>query len=494
MIDNLVAYEFFKDADYYGVCETAANTAAKVVTIPDFTLENGVGVMVKFKNSNTTNSPTLNVSGTGAKPIYIDPSVGTSVSWEAWKVLPFVYDGTNWQLVCDPGIAVTQIPTDDSNNDYEVLFSKTPDNLEHMEEVRKSQYLNYNPNQRTLFVNDGNEHVDEVVTNSVLNRSYLTNNELGVIKTSNNVTISLKVRDNDIVLAGTGNTWDGSNTSLKDTVSALGDTFVSPTTSVAGKKGMVPAPAVIEHVDNKLFLRSDGTWDFEGVYRETQYTDDGAPQNFYCDGNGDIVIVNNWTPQRKIDKASDGKNGIYYNTYFNDNYQIQRGIPQDGYEISLGSRGIYLEINTFDDYTKKKNNIPVSENTSSMDISAGDIVVSTTWDGTNTSLKSAITQLRNTVICNTVTATFSTSTGEISEYITSATLASAGITNLSQWTITGLMYNDPGYNDNNHWDTPRVVNGSMNLTAMLDYPNNRIKIDYLGANGSRTFRVTLAKV
>lgn len=380
MIDNLTVYEFFEDADYYGICETAANTAAKVVTIPDFTLENGVSVMVKFKNNNTTNSPTLNVSDTGAKPIYIDPSVGISVSWEAWKVLPFVYDGTNWQLVCDPGIAVTQIPTDDSNNDYEVLFSKSPDNLEHMEEVRKSKYLKFNPSEKTLCVNDGYESQGtETVTNLfedtslisysmtadvgwynnynafwfrgiqsktllkynpsisnnvieirykiecinppaeqtdytkvcigikstsqniadvsstdtdfiaknihqleernqviedvlrvnassnyylyviannqsmflekletvqyeglLINRSYLTDNELGVIKTANNVTTSLKVKDDDIVLSGTDNTWDGIHTSLKDIVkmgiclsqSLSGSTDISDTTPI----------------------------------------------------------------------------------------------------------------------------------------------------------------------------------------------------------------------------------------------------------------------
>lgn len=297
MIDNLVAYEFFKDADYYGVCETAANTAAKVVTIPDFTLENGVGVMVKFKNGNTTNSPTLNVSGTGAKPIYIDPSVGTSVSWEAWKVLPFVYDGTNWQLVCDPGIAVTQIPTDDSNNDYEVLFSKTPDNLEHMEEVRKSQYLNYNPNQRTLFVNDGNEHVDEVVTNSVLNRSYLTNNELGVIKTSNNVVTSLKVKDDDIVLYGTDNTWDGIHTSLKDIVkigiclsqSLSGSTDISDTTPINLGGTMIQGngrPILIQ---------------IYGVIKTDRNT---SSLVMYIDGVEEVRAVTNSTTPMKVDGSA----------------------------------------------------------------------------------------------------------------------------------------------------------------------------------------------
>jgi hypothetical protein len=54
----------------YGVCSTAAGTAAKTVTVDNFSLEEGAAVIVKFTNSNSASSPTLNVNGTGAKPIY----------------------------------------------------------------------------------------------------------------------------------------------------------------------------------------------------------------------------------------------------------------------------------------------------------------------------------------------------------------------------------------------------------------------------------------
>lgn len=82
----------------YGVCSTAAATAAKTVTLDysgTLSLFTGLTVRVKFSNSNTASSPTLNVNGTGAKAI---KSYGTTAAttWIAGQVIEFVYDGTNW--------------------------------------------------------------------------------------------------------------------------------------------------------------------------------------------------------------------------------------------------------------------------------------------------------------------------------------------------------------------------------------------------------------
>lgn len=86
---------------YYGVCSTAADTAAKTVTIDNFTLETGAMVIVKFTNANSVASPTLNVNSTGAKPICrygtTAASTGTTTTgWIAGAVQIFVYDGTSW--------------------------------------------------------------------------------------------------------------------------------------------------------------------------------------------------------------------------------------------------------------------------------------------------------------------------------------------------------------------------------------------------------------
>ena len=87
--------------NYYGVCTTAADTAAKTVEIEGFELVVGAMVIVKFDNANSASNPTLNVSGTGAKPMYrygtTALSTGTTTTgWYADSVQMFIYDGAGW--------------------------------------------------------------------------------------------------------------------------------------------------------------------------------------------------------------------------------------------------------------------------------------------------------------------------------------------------------------------------------------------------------------
>lgn len=88
---------------FYGVCDTAEATVAKTVTISGFpsTLTAGIRVTIKFTNKSGVASATLNVNGTGAKPIYrygtTAVSTGTTTSgWIAGAVQTFTYDGTGW--------------------------------------------------------------------------------------------------------------------------------------------------------------------------------------------------------------------------------------------------------------------------------------------------------------------------------------------------------------------------------------------------------------
>ena len=85
----------------FGTCSTAAATAAKAVSIEGFALRSGAAVDVLFANANSAQSPTLNVSGTGAKPVrlYGTSTFGTTAySWVANAVVRFVYDGTYWRI------------------------------------------------------------------------------------------------------------------------------------------------------------------------------------------------------------------------------------------------------------------------------------------------------------------------------------------------------------------------------------------------------------
>lgn len=99
---NGIDFDGSANINNYGYCETAAATAAKTVTVGGtFTLATGAFVIIKFKYANSASSPTLNVNGTGAKPIYqygttkISTS-STSTGWAAGAVQLLVYDGFGW--------------------------------------------------------------------------------------------------------------------------------------------------------------------------------------------------------------------------------------------------------------------------------------------------------------------------------------------------------------------------------------------------------------
>lgn len=92
---------------WYAVCDTVAATVAKVATISpattDFTLEIGRMVNVRFVNTNTgaVASLTLNINGTGAKPIknFYNGGINNLSSagyLKANSIITFKYDGTNW--------------------------------------------------------------------------------------------------------------------------------------------------------------------------------------------------------------------------------------------------------------------------------------------------------------------------------------------------------------------------------------------------------------
>lgn len=90
---------------YYGVCDTASNDAAKVVTIENFELVVGAQVSIKFTNQSATDTEgdalTLNINGTGALPMrrYGTTAMSTSTTssgWQAGAVQTFTYDGSAW--------------------------------------------------------------------------------------------------------------------------------------------------------------------------------------------------------------------------------------------------------------------------------------------------------------------------------------------------------------------------------------------------------------
>lgn len=82
----------------YVTCDTAAGTAAKVVTITGLTtLTTGIRLLVKMTNNNTAGNATLNVNNLGQKPLfYNNIRVSESNSWGVGEIIDIYYDGTNF--------------------------------------------------------------------------------------------------------------------------------------------------------------------------------------------------------------------------------------------------------------------------------------------------------------------------------------------------------------------------------------------------------------
>lgn len=90
----------------YGTCDTAAATAAKVITITGntkWTLAAGSRITIKFSATNTASNPTFNVNGTGAKPVVYNTAViaTSNLSYAGYKdrYMDFVYNGTQYVFV-----------------------------------------------------------------------------------------------------------------------------------------------------------------------------------------------------------------------------------------------------------------------------------------------------------------------------------------------------------------------------------------------------------
>lgn len=85
----------------YGTCATEAATAAKIVTMSEYALTTGGIVTVNFTNALCT-SATMNINGTGAKPIYIKGAAVTAnnaATVSAGDTAYFMYDGTAYHLL-----------------------------------------------------------------------------------------------------------------------------------------------------------------------------------------------------------------------------------------------------------------------------------------------------------------------------------------------------------------------------------------------------------
>lgn len=145
----------------YGTCATAADVAAKVVTLAGNTnwkLATGSIVTVKFTATNTAASPTLNVNGTGAYPIYYNNAEYTSSSsygGYANRHITYQFDGAYWVFISwsydtNSDTKVQQNAAITTAGEYPVILAYSTATSNVTNAVQKTTTLKYNPSTQIL--------------------------------------------------------------------------------------------------------------------------------------------------------------------------------------------------------------------------------------------------------------------------------------------------------------------------------------------------------
>jgi len=82
-----------------GVSTEAATVNDRTATISNFILLKNMPVTITFNNAINVMGATLNISSTGAKPIFIKGAALQAGVVKAGDVVTLVYDGTNWNII-----------------------------------------------------------------------------------------------------------------------------------------------------------------------------------------------------------------------------------------------------------------------------------------------------------------------------------------------------------------------------------------------------------
>ena len=96
-----VPFDGTADIHHYTTCATAAGTAAKTAALAGFKLQTGSALRVKFANANTAAGATLNVGGTGEKPLYYQGKAVPAGLPAAGRMYTVVFNGAQYEIVGD---------------------------------------------------------------------------------------------------------------------------------------------------------------------------------------------------------------------------------------------------------------------------------------------------------------------------------------------------------------------------------------------------------
>lgn len=114
-----VSFDGSANINHYAICDTEAVDANKLATSTSgtFTLDKGSSIYVKFNTTNNCLDTTLDVDGSGPKPIHCNGSAIPSGYIKAGGVYQFVFDGIHW--VINSGINTN------TNTTYSVMTGAT---------------------------------------------------------------------------------------------------------------------------------------------------------------------------------------------------------------------------------------------------------------------------------------------------------------------------------------------------------------------------------
>lgn len=279
----------------------------------------------------------------------------TSISFDGSTATKCLTQKGTWETFASSNTdtKVTQTATDSttSSTDYEILFSGTADNTSRTEGARKSSKLLFSPTDSFFAV----KHNDYNAIYCSGNAGYLqlvSQNDTAAIrlkyKNSSGTDVGTNsINYNDIVLDGTNNTWDGTNTSLK--------------TAVTEAKGTVTQTATDSTNTNYEILFSstaDNTTRTEGA-RKTQYLNFNPSTHTLTTYDSSCVSMLMPNSYCATDTATMSKVAAI-------------GIPNGSALMQLSDSDGQIWVTTTD---------------------IG--LMGTTWDGSNSNLKSAITALAN---------------------------------------------------------------------------------------------------
>lgn len=146
----------------YGVCSTAAATAAKEVAISNFELVNGVRIAVYFNNKNTASNPTLNVNGTGAKSIYYSSNREDAATTAISSTIPILYGwryfiySSGWILEED-GLSLSKYSNDRAYGNIDFRSSTDPNSYITIQNSGKLKFNYANDTYATLSMSGYND-------------------------------------------------------------------------------------------------------------------------------------------------------------------------------------------------------------------------------------------------------------------------------------------------------------------------------------------------